>query len=271
MHRENAEGAGGPERAAHGVREIDAQHGELGIHELVFPRHPGGGVRSGGQGNVAQDRGKTANARLTPDGATSPRHAGRPEVADRDVHGTRNPRRQRVHHLGIEAGDRASLVIVSGGFEEMTGTGVRVGRCNDKAIHADAVGARGHRPPPFRVSPPSTMVKLDHSHTTKSRRRPGPSNFAASSTLSCDRAPKARVAVPMPDRRLTCTSVPRPRPTCVMPRAAKLASSPGRNGLGPCPMFSPISPWMNTKAYGGNGHPSAGGSDHPRGNAPRTP
>jgi hypothetical protein len=61
------------------------------------------------------------------------------------VHGTRNARRERVDHFGVEAGDRASFIIVSRGFEEMTGTGMRVRRGNDEAIDADAVGARGQR------------------------------------------------------------------------------------------------------------------------------
>src|SRR2546427_4682181 len=50
------------------------------------------------------------------------------------------------------------------------------------------------------------------------------------------------------------------------PRLAKLASSPGRVGLGPCPTLSPISVWMNTKAYGGKGHPRMGRSSDARRN-----
>src|SRR5258705_10675746 len=55
-----------------------------------------------------------------------------------------------------------------------------------------------------------------------------------------------------------------------MPRLAKLASSPGRAGLGPCPMFIPSSVWTNTKAYGGKGHPRTGRSNDARRKAPRT-
>ena len=145
MHRENAEGAGRSERAARRVPQIDPQHRELRIHQPVFLREAWRVRGRDGLRDVAQNGGKAADSRLTPDGPTSPRHTRRPEIGHRGVNRTGNPRRERIDHHGIEAGDRASLVIVSGGLEEMTGAGVRMGRRNNEAIHADSVGARGER------------------------------------------------------------------------------------------------------------------------------
>jgi len=145
VHRKNAEGARGPKHAARRVALIDPQHDELRIDELVFRRQAGRVRGCARERNVPEYGGKAADSRLTPDRATSPGHTRGPQVGHRGMHRTRNPRRERVDHHGIEPRDRASLVVVSGGLKEMTGAGVRMRHRDHEAIYADAVGARRER------------------------------------------------------------------------------------------------------------------------------
>ena len=61
------------------------------------------------------------------------------------MYGTRDARCERIDHHRVVAEDRASLVVVSGRFEEMTRTRMRVGHRDHETIHADAVRPRGQR------------------------------------------------------------------------------------------------------------------------------